>query len=310
MSDGPDPDQMNRFCGEIVPGMLIQCGVDEQEAGRVAADIRLRAEAATHLNQERLEILAAPFFEESFDHQPTDAPQWLKAITTLVVRNSLLEEVHAHGPVNSGGIQAITTFGLGPLSHLIAAARRRESHSPIPEEDDPFAMLHEHYPRAWACLAALRDSLNEGGGRVGFRLPTAPIPKPPSPAEIVEAPAAESFTPPIEGFDAVVLSGIDPRIDQSALTYFTGESVLLGVSALSRIARHSGKLMRILDYLLAHDSRVITTNHLLTSREVYTRRAQLVKPDSMRPVSGIHRMEGISGAHLKTVKSYIAQLQI
>ena len=302
MPQHPDAGHMNQYCSEIVPGMLIRIGVDEREAGRVAADIRLRAESAAHLNQEELEIIAAPFFEESFDHDPTHAPEWLKAITTLVVRNSLLEEVHAHGPVNSGGIKAITEYGLGPLSHFIAA-RRRESYSPHPQ-DDPFAALHERHPRAWACLAALRASLNEGGGRVGFRPPMAPIPTPPSSAEVVQAPAGA----PLEGFDSIVLSGIDPRIDQSALAYFTGESVLLGVSALSRIARHSGKLMRILEFLLAHDSRIITTNHLLTSREVYTRKKQLIKPDSLEPIAGIRRLEGLSGSHLKTTKSYLAQL--
>lgn len=56
-------------------------------------------------------------------HEPDEAPAWMKAITTLVIRNSQLEDLHANGPVNAGGITAVTTYGLGPLSHLIAARR-------------------------------------------------------------------------------------------------------------------------------------------------------------------------------------------
>jgi hypothetical protein len=63
----------------------------------------------------------------------------MKAITTLVIRNSQLEDLHASGPVNAGGITAITTSGLGPLSHLIAAGRR----NPLPAgpAGDPFEGL-------------------------------------------------------------------------------------------------------------------------------------------------------------------------
>jgi hypothetical protein len=68
-------------------------------------------------------MLAAPFFEEAFNHDPDEAPAWLKAITTLVIRNSRLEELHANGPVESGGIKAVTTYGLAPLSHLISLPR-------------------------------------------------------------------------------------------------------------------------------------------------------------------------------------------
>jgi hypothetical protein len=130
MPTGPDPSHMNRYCGQILIDLLSEvCEVGAEEATRVAEDVRQRAEAAAHLDRNSLEILAAPFFEEAYDHEPTDAPAWMKAITTVVIRNSWLEETHANGPVGSAAIQAITTYGLGPLSHLIAA-RRRDPISP------------------------------------------------------------------------------------------------------------------------------------------------------------------------------------
>jgi hypothetical protein len=101
MTEGPDPGHMLRFCREILPGMLVEaCGAAAPDASRVAKDILLRAEAAARLDPASCEILAAPFFEESFSHEPDEAPAWMKAITTLVIRNSQLEDLHANGPVN------------------------------------------------------------------------------------------------------------------------------------------------------------------------------------------------------------------
>jgi hypothetical protein len=155
MTDDPDPRQMARFCREILPEMLsVACGVAAHNARRAGEDVLCRAEAAAHLDRDSCEILAAPFFEESFSREPGAASPWMKAITTLVIRNSRLEDLHASGLVNAGGITATTTSGLGPLSHLLAARRRR----PLPAgpADDPFAGLAAAYSRAWACLAALR----------------------------------------------------------------------------------------------------------------------------------------------------------
>jgi hypothetical protein len=175
MSDDPDPRLMARFCRELLPEMLTgACGVAAPDARLVAKDVLRRAEAAARLDRDSREILAAPFLEEPFSHEPDGASARMKAITTLVIRNSRLEDLHASGPLNDGGITAITTMGLGPLSHLIAARRRH----PLPagSAGDPFEALAAPYPRAWSCLTALRTALVSGGGRMGYRLPEAPVP--------------------------------------------------------------------------------------------------------------------------------------
>jgi len=218
MAEGPDPGHMARFCREILPGMLVEaCNVAAPYASRVAEDIMLRAEAAARLDRASCKILAAPFFEESFSHEPDEVSEWMKAITTLVIRNSQLEDLHAHGPINAGGITAVTTCGLGPLSHLIAARRRRPLSDGPP--NDPFAGLADGYPRAWACLDALRTSLNSGGGRVGYRLPEAPLPELLDVTEVTEAQAADHLEMPSDAFTGVVFSGIDPRFDQNAIRW-------------------------------------------------------------------------------------------
>src|ERR1039457_5911172 len=115
MSDDPDPGHMARFCREILLEMLTgACGVAAPDARLVAEDVLCRAEAAARLDRDSCEILAAPFFEESFSHEPDGASAWMKAITTLVIRNSRLEDLHASGPVNDGGIPPITATRLGP----------------------------------------------------------------------------------------------------------------------------------------------------------------------------------------------------
>ena len=310
MSDDPDPGHMARFCREILLEMLTgACGVAAPDARLVAEDVLCRAEAAARLDRDSCEILAAPFFEESFSHEPDGASAWMKAITTLVIRNSRLEELHASGPVNAGGITAITASGLGPLSHLIAARRRR----PLPagSADDPFAGLAAAYPRAWSCLVALRTALVSGGGRVGYRPPAAPLPGLPDASEVIDAPQAEHVELPPGAFTAVVLSGIDPRFDQNALRLLqAAESgqMMIVLSGLSRISRNSRKLLRVVEFFLARQATVLTTNYLLTCKEVSVRRHELVKPDSLRPTDGLQNTSGLTGSHRKTVEAHAHQV--
>jgi hypothetical protein len=310
MTDDPDPRHMARFCREILPEMLTgACGVAAPAARLVAEDVSCRAEAAARLDRDSCEILAAPFFEESFSHEPDEASPWTKAFTTLVIRNSQLEELHASGPVNAGGITAITTSGLGPLSHLIAARRRH----PLPagSADDPFAGLAGAYPRAWSCLAALRTALVSGGGRVGYRPPQAPLPGLPDAGEVIDAPQAEHVELPSDAFTAVVLSGIDPRFDQNALRLLQAaesEQIMIALSGLSRISRNSRKLLRVMEFFLAHQATVLTTNYLLTCKEASVRRRELVKPDSARPMDGLQNTSGLSGSHRKTVEGHARQV--
>lgn len=311
MTEKPDSGAMLRYCREVLPGMLVDaCDVAVEDAERVAADVLARAEALCHLDYRSQEVIAAPYFEESFDHEPAGAPLWTKAITTVIIRNSLLEELHAHGPVESGGIQGVTTYGLGPVSHLRVA--RRLNPVDLPASEDIFGSLADRYPRAWACLDRLRDLLNEGGGRLGYRAPDAPVPQLPDAGELVEAPAASGVDVPSGKVQAVVFSAIDPRFDQSLYSLLEsaleGPGLIVGFSALSRISRNSDKLLRVLEFLLAHKARVLTTNYLLADGEVWVRKRELVKPDSHDWMSGWKVSKGLSGAHRKIIDTYLVMV--
>ncbi len=116
---------------------------------------------------------------------------------------------------------------------------------------------------------------------------------------------------PSDAFTGVVFSGIDPRFDQNAFRWLQvaeNEELILGLSSLTRISRNSRKLLRVLEFLLAHQAKVLTTNYLLTCKEVWVRRHELVKPDLESPMAGFRNLSGLNGSHRKTVESYIYQV--
>lgn len=298
----PDPNHMIKYCGEVLPGLLTDaCEVDAELARRIGADVLMRAEAFATLSQREQDMVIAAFVEEVFDHRPIDAPLDLKAKVTLVVRNSLLEQAHHDGPLASG-IITITEYAAGALSHFLAARAREPVDYQGP---NPFTGLATRYPRAWACLDALTEAFAEGG-RQPLRLPTAPIPDLPTGEEITTASSAT------HSHSATVLSAIDPRFDQHLLDLLskaTSADYILCTSALSRYSRNTEKLHRILEYLLAHNTTVLTTNYLIRPTDVWVRRGDLVKPNSRDPHAGIAQTRGLAGAHRKLAETITAQLR-
>jgi hypothetical protein len=295
----PDPSHMIRYCDEVLPDLLTSaCEVDEDLARRIGVDVLQRAEALATLSTRHQDVLIAPFVEEVFDHEPLDSPLELKAKVTLVVRNSLLEQAHHDGPLDSG-IVPLTKYAAGPLSHFLAARRREPVGYPGP---NPFTGLATRYPRAWACLTALTDGFADGG-RQPLHLPTARIPELPTGDEI-------TTTASTHGPAATIFSAIDPRFDQhliDLLTEATNEGFVLCTSALSRYSRNSDKLHRILEYLLAHNATILTTNYLIRPTDVWVRRGTLVKPDSRHPYTGIAQTRGLTGTHRKLTETITAQ---
>jgi hypothetical protein len=155
----PDPGRFELFCREVVPELLTKWGVSEKLARRVGEDILARAGSFASLGQETQDVLIAPFVEEVASYEPQSAPLPLRGTVAVVVRSSLLEEAHANGPVNAGGIQGITSMAAAPLSHFLAGRRR----NPDPVGNNLFAGLPTAYPRAWACLTAVTHAFAKGG---------------------------------------------------------------------------------------------------------------------------------------------------
>jgi hypothetical protein len=290
----PDPGHFERFCREIVPGLLTDvCHVDEEVAAQVGKDIRTRAESYAALGDTARDVLMSPFAEEVAGYEPADSPLQLKGAVAVVVRSSLLEEAHSHGPVEAGGIEGITTMAAAPLSHFLAARRR----FPVTVKDA--------YPRAWSCLSAVALAYGADGGRWPYRVPATPVPE--LPLAEVDAPRADNHE------DAVVLSGIDTRFDQLMVQRMqeaadNGDTVWLTAS-LSRISRNLGKLLRAMEYLLAHDVPILTANYLLRPHEAWVRRGELAPVSHKDPLTAWRILRGLSGAHRAMVAQAVKQLE-
>ncbi len=89
---------------------------------------------------------------------------------------------------------------------------------------------------------------------------------------------------------------------------------MLLIASLSRISRHLGKLMRAMEYLLAHDVPILTANYLLRPREVWVRRGELAPVDHRDPLAALQDPRGLSGVHraiaAKVVKQMDADAQV
>lgn len=309
MPPQPDPDHMIRFCREVLPDMLVQaCRVEASEASAVGEDVLARATAFAALPQRAQDVLIAPFAEEVFDHEPSTSPLELLAATTVVVRNSRIEHSHVSGLVEPGGLQAITTTAAGPLSHLLAVARREPVALTGP---DPFENLADTYPRAWACLEALAATVANDSGRQEYHAPdTTDLPSLPQPHEIVPARRAERT----EG--GTLFDSVDPRFDEEFMRQLRtaihpegDERRVFFVSALSRLSRNSHKQLRVVELLLAHEVTIVTTNYMLRPHDIWVRRGTLIKPDSHKPFAGLHRLQGLTGAHRHTVRQLLHMTQ-
>ena len=175
----------------------------------------------------------------------------------------------------------------------------------MPVKDNQFADLADAYPRAWACLGAVALAYGAGGGRWPYRAPAAPVPE--LPVAEVEAPRAEDRE------NAVVLSGIDTRFDQLFVQRMR-EGPRMGtrcgsLASLSRISRHLGKLMRAMEYLLAHDVPILTANYLLRPHEVWVRRGELAPVDQEDLLAAWRISRGLSGVHRATAAKVVKQME-
>jgi hypothetical protein len=103
-----------------------------------------------------------------------------------------------------------------------------------------------------------------------------------------------------------VRSGLDPlddelleRLDEIA----DGTSRLGFCSSLSRYSRDSTLLNQVLDFILAHNATLLTTNFLIRPGEVFSRRPPFVAACSHDPFSALNfdRMPGLAAKYTRIV---------
>jgi hypothetical protein len=80
-------------------------------------------------------------------------------------------------------------------------------------------------------------------------------------------------------------------------------------ASLSRISRNLGKLLRAMEYLLAHDVPILTANYLLRPHEVWVRRGELARVDHEDLLAAWRISRGLSGVHRATAAEVVKQLE-
>ncbi len=283
------------FCTDLVPTLLSEWGaVDVAE--KVGADLQARAESFARSGADARDVLRAPFIEETYDHEPFEAPLSLCTAVCVVVRCSLLEETHAHGPVSSGGIKSLTMAAAAPLNRWL-------NENYVSEKGPPagvFEGLDVRWPRAWTVLEALARTNDQGW--MPYRLPEVPRPPLPDAHEVVRAADASN--------GGVVLSGIERAFDQAAIGMLGQASpdFVAVISSLSRLSRDLDKMMRMMEVLLARGSSILTTNLLIRPGEIHVRRGALVAPDSGEPMAALRDRDRLTGLHREVVASVLRSL--
>ncbi|MFE4632761.1 hypothetical protein ACFRJ1_05180 [Streptomyces sp. NPDC056773] len=294
-----DAEFVSGFCRTTLPALLARAGLTDSQAHSVVVDVIRRARMLAALPSDYADVLATPFLEEVSQHRPLSAPVWLRAAVVVAVRNSKMEDFHAHGgPIDAADIADITEAAAAPLRSLLEQPGK-------PVTTNTLAGLDTAYPRAWACLTALSNALEASAGREdSFVLPQAAQPALPSSEELFHAPP--SSTRPVRGGQSVVASATDPRFDQALIHMLrqvrSQPGFVIPLSALSRISRDSAKQLRVLEFLLAHQATVVTTNYLLGPGIVGVRARPMVKPDSYDLRRSMKQTRGLGPTHTKLLK--------
>jgi hypothetical protein len=101
------------------------------------------------------------------------------------------------------------------------------------------------------------------------------------------------------------------RFDQNALQLLQtaqGGQIVIALSGPSRISRNSCKLLRVVEFFLSCQATILTTNYLLTCKEVSVRQRELVKARLGAPHRRPQSTSGLTGSHRKTIEARARQV--
>ncbi len=80
---------------------------------------------------------------------------------------------------------------------------------------------------------------------------------------------------------------------------------VLFTSSLSRYSRHSVVLAGVLEFVVAHEGSILTTNFLLRPGEAFARRSPLAAANSHDPLS-VLSLDRLPGLHAKYARGVLA----
>ncbi len=288
----------NEIVTSQVPRLLQTEGsVQAEDAEEIGQDILHRAQWFRSIPDEDRKTLAAAFYEESFDHRPLNSSGWTKAFVTVVVRNSKLENAHSSGQISDVEIKQLTTMMAPSLEVFLSTKDEIQSNS---TDAEYFYGLRRKYPRAWSALEGAHRLFVIGGGQIEYRYAASPSPTLED-FEIVDNIESQTKSKN-KKLQTYVFNAIDERVDTAMydqLVRAAEDPLIFGVTALSRFSRNSEKQFRIIEFLIAHECDILTSNMLITPKRVFVRSGALVKPVSNDPIACMFDLRGVGGVHKK-----------
>ena len=239
----------------LIPWLELR-DVPAERIAFATADVRARlASLAGRWGTPGAAALLAAYYEIAERHDPRDVALEVRALATVGVRNSHLEDLHIDDHIEQWEWRDVTRAAANALCAFDAAS----ACAVVPNADDPFAGILEACPTATAAFTAL--STLRPGGSVEWRRPDLPAPAAPAGDEAIPlTPRGEEILHALDERISLRSAGLITRCAQ------TGEP--FGAPSLKHISRHPGKLFRVVDYLLAHHVTVATANLLIEPEQI------------------------------------------
>lgn len=247
--------------GTLLPGLEQRGASDEQiELARHDVELRLRALAARWGDRGEIVPLLAPFLDVALWNEPQDVHPFVRALVTVGVRNSALENLHNADDV-------IQEEDWQPLT--VAAARQfagwahdfGDDDVAEPPPADPFAGLREQHPVSCAAFALYE---HPAAGETREYEPPASEPWP------IELEV--DFEAEVTDRNENVVHAMDERIDAGLADVVArvcrGETAAFAVPSFKHISRNLHRLFRVTETVLTNGRMIVTSNSMITPTRV------------------------------------------
>lgn len=254
---------VERYVARVLARWFELLSVPREEYALALVDVRARLLALTYRwgSPEILPLLA-PYLEVAAWHEPREVSVQVRALVTVAIRNSALEDLHLSDHIEQADWRVLTMAA----THFFAPLTKDQRSVTETLSEDPFAGLDVAYPCAYRAFAAL--ACLQSGETATWEMPVIPA---------HGFPAGDAS---IQRNDkgAEILHAMDERISallsdliQTACT----EAIPLFFPSLKHLSRNPRKLFRVVEIVLTNRGTILTQNVLLAPGRV-ARRARLV----------------------------------
>ncbi|GGG08752.1 hypothetical protein GCM10010912_61650 [Paenibacillus albidus] len=281
--------------------MLAQFTVNDETIMKISNDVHSRLSSLLNRwNDSSFRSTILLHGVEEATHYVPEADIEIKALVTVAIRNSLLEDIASTKEaakkfglrrplISDEQIKNITTNAIVFFNkqNFKSASYKTDS-----IESDPFGHLSTKFPLAWYVMHKLSQCSNY----ITFEVPNE--------LRIAHSPLQKHNT---STTSVEVQSGMDPNIDPTLreilLRVKNGEQAFFFSDSFKMITRHPEKLYRVIEEVLNAKAPIVTFNYYISNGYV-ARRSQLLKvAHSEKDLKyKFTNLKGLRKAHLEIIK--------